>query len=59
MRILAYFGDKDAAIAALERIQKQPGSYYTPAMLRLDPIFDKLRPDPRFKALADPAPATN
>jgi hypothetical protein len=59
MRIYAYFGDREAAIPALQRLQKMPSGYYTPAMLRLDPIFDQLRADPRFEALAAENANTN
>ncbi len=53
MRIWAYFGDREHAIPEIGRLLA--ASYedaITPALLRLDPIFDKLRGDPRFEALA-------
>ena len=56
-RILAHFGDKDAAIPVVERLLKIPyegglfGSPLTPALLRLDPDWDNLRGDARFEKL--------
>ncbi|HEY2396553.1 MAG TPA: tetratricopeptide repeat protein [Rudaea sp.] len=43
-------GDQDAAIAQLESILKAPGNT-TAALLRLDPLWDPLRKNPRFEAL--------
>jgi TolB-like protein/DNA-binding winged helix-turn-helix (wHTH) protein/Flp pilus assembly protein TadD len=49
-RTLARLDDRDAAIAALARVVKEP-SEMTPQRLRLEPDFDKLRADPRFEQL--------
>ena len=63
-RVAARMGEPDRAIAALQKLLSIPyaGSLstimpLTPALLRLDPMFDPLRNDPRFeKLVASPAP---
>jgi len=51
-RVWARLGDRDRAIPAIETLMKQAAPLpLTPALLNLDPDFDKLRADARFKAL--------
>ncbi|PYL69561.1 MAG: hypothetical protein DMF22_11045, partial [Verrucomicrobia bacterium] len=49
--IYALLGDADHAIPILKRLLQIPYPI-TPALLRLDPVWDQIRNDPRFQELA-------
>ena len=64
-RVAAQTGDSDRAISALQKLLSIPYAGplatqnvpLTAALLRLDPMFDRLRNDPRFqKLVASPGP---
>jgi len=64
-RVAAQMGEPDRAIAALQKLLSIPYEGplasrvpLTPALLRLDPMFDPLRNDPRFQKLCEDSPKT-
>ena len=50
----AQLGETDAALESVKQLLKLPGEYsLTPALLRIDPLWDPLRDDPRFQKLVE------
>ena len=53
-QVTARMGERDQAISALRRVLSMPSASLppiTPELLRLDPMWDPLRGDPRFQEL--------
>jgi TolB-like protein/Tfp pilus assembly protein PilF len=51
-QVQAHFGDRDAAMAALPHLLEVPAGLNI-ATLKLDPLWDPMRKDPRFQKLCD------
>jgi hypothetical protein len=51
-QIYAWVGEKDQALHLLDHSLQTPNGITVP-MLKLDPMWDPLRNDPRFQALID------
>jgi len=51
-QIYAWVGEKDQALRLVDRLLQTPNGVTVP-MLKLDPMWDPLRNDPRFQALID------
>jgi hypothetical protein len=51
LQVQGIAGDRDAAVSGLETLLRQSAGP-TPAQLRLDPMWDSFRGDPRFEKLA-------
>ena len=58
-QVTARMGERDQAISALRRVLSMPSASLppiTPELLRLDPMWDPLRGDPRFQELCRKVP---
>ncbi len=55
-QVWALMGDRERAVPELARLLRMPGARLSPAILRLDVFYDKLRGDPRFDALTKGEP---
>ena len=51
-KIHAMNGDAALAVPLISQQLRMKGSLITPVLLRVDPIWDRIRTDPGFKALA-------